>query len=93
MDYIQYYAVIIEPPKNDNEAWGVTVPDLEGCFSAGDTYQEAVENAEEAIKGYIELLIDDNEEIPDNNASVQYLSGKPENRINVVMDIRVEFEA
>jgi predicted RNase H-like HicB family nuclease len=30
-------------------AYGVVVPDLPGCFSAGDTMEEAIANAEEAI--------------------------------------------
>lgn len=30
-------------------AFGVIVPDLPGCFSAGDTMEEAIANAEEAI--------------------------------------------
>lgn len=40
------YPIAIEPPASDSEAWGVVVPDLEGCFSASDTgVDEAIENA------------------------------------------------
>ena len=35
------YAVTVEP-GSQNTAWGVVVPDLPGCFSAGDTLEEAV---------------------------------------------------
>ena len=45
--------------KEKNSCYGVTVPDLKGCFSAGDTLDEAVTNASEAIKGHLELLIED----------------------------------
>lgn len=45
--------------KEKNSCYGVTVPDLKGCFSAGDTLDEAVANASEAIKGHLELLIED----------------------------------
>ena len=42
--------------------YGVTIPDLPGCFSAGDTKAEAIENAREAIylhyAGMIEAGID-----------------------------------
>lgn len=45
-------------------AFGVIVPDLPGCHSAGDTLQQAFVCAKEAIKGHLELLIDSGEEIP-----------------------------
>ena len=31
--------------KDAGSAYGVTVPDLPGCFSAGDTLEEAIESA------------------------------------------------
>ena len=34
----------------------VTVPSLPGCISQGETWEEALENIEEAIAGYIETL-------------------------------------
>ena len=49
---------------SDNTAYGVVVPDLPGCFSAGDTLDEAVINAEEAIIAWIETALDAGQEIP-----------------------------
>ena len=40
------------------------VPDLPGCFSAGDTLDEAIEPAREAIACHIEGLLMDGEPIP-----------------------------
>jgi predicted RNase H-like HicB family nuclease len=37
-------------------AFGVAVPDLPGCFSAGDTVEEAFDNAREAIEAHLEIL-------------------------------------
>lgn len=34
---------------------GVEFPDLPGCFSAGDTQDEAIENAHEALQLYAEV--------------------------------------
>jgi predicted RNase H-like HicB family nuclease len=34
--------------------YGVVVPDLPGCFSAGDTLEEAVGNSQEAILFHLE---------------------------------------
>ena len=39
-------------------AFGVVVPDLPGCFSAGDTIEEAFDNAREAILGHCEFIDD-----------------------------------
>ena len=38
------YPIAIEP-GDDKHAYGVVVPDLPGCFSAGDTLDEAMDNA------------------------------------------------
>ena len=43
---------------------GVVVPDLPGCFSAGDTLEDAMIQAEAAITGWIEAAIDDGQDIP-----------------------------
>lgn len=57
------YPIAIEP-GSDAQAWGVVVPDLPGCFSAGDTLDEAIANASEAITLWIETAVDDGGEIP-----------------------------
>ena len=49
---------------DDGERYGVTVPDLPGCFSGGDTLELALQNVEEAIDMHIETLIDDGHPIP-----------------------------
>jgi predicted RNase H-like HicB family nuclease len=40
--------------SDDGTRWGVTVPDLPGCFSAGDGMDEALENVIEAIDLHLE---------------------------------------
>ena len=57
------YPIAIEP-GTDSTAWGVVVPDLPGCFSAGDTLDEAVANASEAITAWIETVLDDGGDVP-----------------------------
>jgi len=58
------YPIAIEP-GNDATAWGVVVPDLPGCFSAGDTLEEAMIAAEDAITGWIEVALDGGQDIPE----------------------------
>lgn len=50
--------------KDENSDFGVIVPDLPGCFSAGSTIEEAIHNAHEAIECHLEGLLLDNEPIP-----------------------------
>lgn len=45
--------------KDQDTAYCVHVPDVPGCFSAGDTLDEALINAEEAITGHLEILAED----------------------------------
>ncbi|ATZ93990.1 type II toxin-antitoxin system HicB family antitoxin [Dickeya fangzhongdai] len=71
-----FYPIAIET-GDDTHAYGVTVPDLPGCFSAGDTLDEAIANAKEAITGHIELLIEMGQDIP-AVSSVGVLAKTPE---------------
>ena len=57
------YAIAIEP-GDELHAFGVEVPDLPGCFSAGDTLDEAIDQVQEAIMLHIEGLLDDGQAIP-----------------------------
>ncbi len=58
------YPIAIEP-GDERRAFGVVVPDLPGCFSAGDSLDEAVDNAKEAIELWLETVIDDGGAIPE----------------------------
>ena len=49
------FAIAIEPATKKS-AYGVVVPDLPGCFSAGDTVEDAFENARTAIDAHCEML-------------------------------------
>ena len=51
--------------KDTGTGYGVTVPDLAGCFSAGDTLEEAIESAHEAIACHIEGLLLGGEPVPE----------------------------
>jgi predicted RNase H-like HicB family nuclease len=57
------YPVAIEVGSADH-AFGVVVPDLPGCFSAGDTLDEAMANAEQSIAAWIDQALDDPDPIP-----------------------------
>ncbi len=65
------YPIVIEP-GDDSHAYGVIVPDLPGCFSAGDTLDEAIANASEAILLHIEGLLETGQSVPEANPIEQH---------------------
>lgn len=56
------YPVVIH--KDVESDFGVIVPDITGCYSAGSTYEEALKNVTEAIECHLEGLLIDNESLP-----------------------------
>lgn len=66
------YAVVLH--KDSSSDYGVTVPDLPGCFSAGTTVDEALTAAVEAIETHIEGMMMDGEVIPSPSLIEQHQS-------------------
>ena len=57
---IRYQALI----EKDGSSYSVSFPDLKGCFSSGDTRNDAAENAREALSLYLEEARDPKWEVP-----------------------------
>jgi predicted RNase H-like HicB family nuclease len=70
------YPIAIEP-GTATTAYGVIVPDLPGCFSAGDSLDEAVIGAEEAAAAWIDATLDAGGAIP-QPSSLEALRGNPD---------------
>lgn len=49
---------------DESHAYSVAVPDLPGCYSAGDTWDEALTGAREAIDGHLEVIAEHGEDVP-----------------------------
>lgn len=49
------YTIILEPDVEEG-GYTVTVPSLPGCITQGETVEQCVERAREAIEGFIESL-------------------------------------
>ncbi len=49
---------------DDGRRYGVTVPDLPGCFSGGDDIEDALESVLEAIDLHVETLLEEGGELP-----------------------------
>jgi predicted RNase H-like HicB family nuclease len=79
---VPHYVAIVEDSGPD-KAIGLWFPDLPGCFSAGDTVDEALLNASEAISLYAHSLAKEGRELPEPR-SVGTLRGDPD----VAADLR-----
>ena len=55
------FSIVIE--KNE-DGYFASCPELQGCYTQGDTYEEVMENIEDAIRLHVEDRLEDGEEIP-----------------------------
>lgn len=76
---------------DDGQRYGVTVPDLPGCFSGGDSLDDALESVLEAIDLHVETLLEDVQALPGrqpiaaHQANPDYAGG-----VWAVVDVPVE---
>lgn len=56
------YTVIFEPAKEGG--YVVSVPALPGCITQGDTFEEALSMIKDAMEGYLAVLKEQGEVIP-----------------------------
>lgn len=84
------YPIAIEK-GSETEAFGVSFPDIESCFSAGDSFSEALTNAKEAIEFHLEGLSEAGI-LPPEASSVDDHVSKPEfkNYVWALVDIDLE---
>lgn len=60
------YTIILHPDTEEG-GYTVTVPTLPGCVTQGETLEEAIAMAKDAIRLYIETLIDQGEYISEEH--------------------------
>ncbi len=64
------YTIILEP-NYPEEGYTVRVPALSGCITYGQTREEALVRAKEAIEGFIEGLEKAGEPVPEETTPVE----------------------
>ncbi|MEK7108834.1 MAG: type II toxin-antitoxin system HicB family antitoxin [Patescibacteria group bacterium] len=64
VEQIYRFPVVIE---RDSDGYFATCPDMQGCYSQGDTYEEVLENITSAIKLHVEDRKAENEEVSQPN--------------------------
>jgi predicted RNase H-like HicB family nuclease len=58
-----HYSMIIQWDSRDN-IFVVRVPELPGCVTHGETYEEAIQQGKDAIESWIMAALADNEPLP-----------------------------
>jgi len=64
------YRIVLR--KEPEGVYTALVPSLPGCITWGQTVEEALEMAKDAITGYINVLREEGEIIPDDNDTLEY---------------------
>ena len=59
------FSVVIE---KDADGYFASCPELQGCYTQGDTYEEVLENIKDAIRLHIEDRIESGEDIPQSES-------------------------
>ncbi len=61
MRQLSYRIILRKEPEG---GYTVLVPSLPGCITYGKTVEEAIDMAKDAIKGYVESLIEEKVDLP-----------------------------
>lgn len=55
------FSIVVE---RDEEGYFAFCPELQGCYTQGDTYEEVLENIKDAIRLHVNDRLDSGEEVP-----------------------------
>ncbi|MFM7485706.1 MAG: type II toxin-antitoxin system HicB family antitoxin [Cytophagales bacterium] len=66
---LTYRVLLNEEPEG---GFTVTVPALPGCVTYGENLDHALSMAKEAIEGYVAVLKENNDPIPDDSGTLEY---------------------
>ncbi len=64
------YRIVLR--KEPEGTYTALVPSLPGCITWGETVEQALEMAKDAIHGYISVLQEEGEPVPDDNETLEY---------------------
>ena len=67
------YTIVLEPDTEEG-GYTVTVPALPGCITQGESVEQCIERAREAIEGYIESLEADGQSVPEETERPQMIT-------------------
>ena len=85
--------------KDEGTSYGVSFPDVPGCISAGDTLEEALANAGEALAAHLALMRRDGDTIAaprsfeELRRDPEFLADAADAIVTVVQERRLPAEA
>ncbi len=89
---MRYFVLIDSPGKKRNTAYGVIVPDIPGCFSAGDTLDEALHHVEDAIILQLEDILERGGEIPEASMPEEIIATRQDDQDWACFGIDINLE-
>jgi len=89
---LPYHIVIQHINDESGSYYFATVREFDGCMSHGDTYEEAFENIQDAMKGWIKTKLENGFPVPDPIDENSY-SGKFVLRLPKSLHARLALEA
>lgn len=70
--------ILIHKTAGAKKQYGVTVPDLPGCVTTGETVDKAMSNATKAIYGHVGQLLEQGKPFELRASAVETLSQEPD---------------
>jgi predicted RNase H-like HicB family nuclease len=70
MALVRTFRIVLR--KEPEGSYTAIVPSLPGCITWGETVEHTLEMARDAIEGYIAVLIEEGEPVPDDNDTLEY---------------------
>lgn len=70
MQKTRTYRIVLR--KEPEGVYTALVPSLPGCITWGETVEQALEMVKDAIEGYISVLQEEGESIPDDSETLEY---------------------
>lgn len=64
--------------KDENSVYGVSVPDVAGCFSWGNTIDAALKNVKEAVYAHVQALLAEGMAVHIGPSRIEDLAGNPD---------------
>ena len=78
-----HYPALID--KDADSDFGVSFPDFPGCVSAGESVEEAVIGAQEALAGHVALMLADGDAMPAPSALKEVAAQKEASTVAVTL--------
>ncbi len=78
-----YYPALID--KDEDSDFGVSFPDFPGCVSAGESIEDALIGAQEALAGHVALMLADGDALPKASALEEVSAAKEPSTVAVTL--------